>query len=262
MKKEKTNYVIQTVTHALDLLEQFQGDEAELGVTELSRRLALHKNNVFRLLATLESRNYIEQNRATGNYRLGLKNLQLGQTILKQTGLLRQARPVLEALSDRTGETCYLAVLRDSYVVYLDVVESSLPVRVVSRLGAWFPVHCTAEGKVIMAAMTAAELARNLPDDLARHTPHSVIDREELLHQLQLAADRGYALDDEELDMGVRCVSAPVRDHSRKVVGAVSVSGPVMRFSMDRIQRELVPLVLDAAEESSARLGWHLDKAV
>jgi DNA-binding IclR family transcriptional regulator len=93
-KKDKSEYIIQAVSHALDLLEQFHGEVDELGVTELSKRLKLHKNNVFRLLATLETRGYIDQNRPTENYRLGLKALELGQTFIKQMGLLRQAKPI------------------------------------------------------------------------------------------------------------------------------------------------------------------------
>ena len=98
VRREKSNYVIQSVAHALDVLEQFSGDTDELGVTDLSKRLKLHKNNVFRLLATLESRGYIEQNKATENYRLGLRCLQMGQTYVEQMGLLRQAQPIMEAL--------------------------------------------------------------------------------------------------------------------------------------------------------------------
>ena len=98
-KKEKSEYLIQAVSHALDLLEQFHGETDELGVTELSKRLKLHKNNVFRLLATLESRGYIEQNRVTENYRLGLKTLELGQTFIKQMGLLRQSPGRIPAAS-------------------------------------------------------------------------------------------------------------------------------------------------------------------
>ncbi len=112
-KKEKSEYIIQAVSHALDLLEQFHGEVDELGVTELSKRLKLHKNNVFRLLATLESRGYIEQNKATENYRLGLKSLELGQTFIKQMGLLRQAKPILERLVKECNETSYVAIFKE-----------------------------------------------------------------------------------------------------------------------------------------------------
>src|ERR1035437_6054380 len=112
-KKEKSEYIIQAVSHALDLLEQFHDDVDELGVTELSKSLKLHNNNVSRLLATLESRGYIDRNNVTENYRLGLKTVDLGQTFIKQMGLLRQSRPVLEALVANCNETTYVSILKD-----------------------------------------------------------------------------------------------------------------------------------------------------
>src|SRR5512136_3076117 len=174
-KKEKTDYLIQSVSHALDLLEQFREDVDELGVTDLSKRLNLHKNNVFRLLATLESRNYIEQNRVTENYRLGLKTLELGQTYIRQMGLLRQSRPILERLVKECNETTYVAILKESHIVYLDVVETDLTVRVVPRVGARLPAYCTAAGKVQIAYMTDEELENYLPTkELKRFTPSTI----------------------------------------------------------------------------------------
>ena len=120
MRREKSNYVIQSVSHALDVLEQFSSEADELGVTELSKRLKLHKNNVFRLLATLESRGYIEQNRTTENYRLGIRCLQIGQSYAEHTGLLRQARPVLRELVRQSRETAYVAVPRRNAIVPID----------------------------------------------------------------------------------------------------------------------------------------------
>src|SRR5882672_6839533 len=131
MRREKTNYVIQSVAHALDVLEQFADPAAaELGVTELSKRLKLHKNNVFRLLATLESRGYIEQNRATENYRLGIRCLQLGQSYVEHMGLLPQARLTMTDLVRHIRETSYVAVLRRTSVVPVDVVEADRSVRI------------------------------------------------------------------------------------------------------------------------------------
>src|SRR5438445_592086 len=147
MRREKSNYVIQSVSHSLDVLEQFFGEADELGVTELSKRLRLHKNNVFRLLATLESRGYIEQNRATENYRLGIRCLQLGQSYVQHMGLLRQAHPIMADLVRQVRETTYLAVLRRTAVVPVEVIEADRPVRIVSQLGEALPLHCTAAGK-------------------------------------------------------------------------------------------------------------------
>lgn len=256
-KKEKSEYLIQAVSHALDLLEQFHDEVDELGVTELSKRLKLHKNNVFRLLATLESRGYIEQNRVTENYRLGLKTLELGQTFIKQMGLLRQAKPVLEELVKKCNETSYVAILKDQCIVYLDVVETDLTVRVVPRVGSRLPAYCTAAGKVQIAYMSDEELDQFLPKELKGFTPSTFTSREELKKHLHEVAEQGWALDNEELDLGVRCVGAPIRDYTRRIVGAVSISGPSMRFSDERIEKELIPLVVQAAEDISTKLGYH-----
>src|SRR5215467_1912799 len=151
VRREKSNYIIQSVAHSLDVLEQFAGDAEELGVTELSKRLKLHKNNVFRLLATLESRGYIEQNRATENYRLGIRCLQLGRAYVHHMGLLRQARPIMAELARHVRETTYVAVLRRGSVVPVEVVEADRPVRIVSQLGEALPLHATAAGKAYLA---------------------------------------------------------------------------------------------------------------
>jgi IclR family KDG regulon transcriptional repressor len=239
-------------------LEQFSDDVDELGVTELSKRLKLHKNNVFRLLATLESRNYIEQNKVTENYRLGLKTLELGQTFIKQMGLLRQARPVLERLVKECNETTYVAILKELQIVYLDVVETDLTVRVVPRVGAQLPAYCTAAGKVQIAYLTEGELENFMPaKGLKRFTPNTITDRNELRKQLKIIAEQGYAIDDEELDIGVRCIGAPIRDYTRRIIGAVSISGPSMRLTEERMEKELIPIVKKAAEEISTKLGYN-----
>lgn len=256
-KKEKSEYLIQAVSHALDLLEQFHGEVDELGVTELSKRLKLHKNNVFRLLATLDSRGYIEQNRVTENYRLGLKTLELGQTFIKQMGLLRQSKPVLEALVGECNETTYVAILKDFSIIYLDAVETDMTVRVVPRVGSRLPAYCTAAGKIQIAYMSDEELDSYLPGkELKRYTPNTVTDCNLLREQLKKVAERGYAVDNEELDIGVKCVSAPIRDYTRRIIGAVSISGPSMRFSDERITNELIPLVVKAGDDISAKLGF------
>ena len=136
MRREKTNYVIQSVSHALDVLEQFADpNTGELGVTELSKRLKLHKNNVFRLLATLESRGYIEQNRASENYRLGIRCLQLGQAYVGNMGVVTQARPVMAELARQARETVYVAMLRRGAMVPVEVVEPERAVRLASHPG-------------------------------------------------------------------------------------------------------------------------------
>ncbi len=257
VKKDKSEYIIQAVSHALDLLEQFHDDVDELGVTELSKRLKLHKNNVFRLLATLESRGYIEQNKVTENYRLGLKALELGQTFIKQLGLLRQAKPILEQMVEKSNETSYVSIYKENHIVYLDVVETNLTVRVVSRVGSRLPAYCTASGKVHMAYITEEELNNLLTNmKFIQRTPTTIITPDAMHAELAKVREQGYALDDEELDLGVRCIAAPIRDYTLRIIGAISISGPTMRIDNVRMENELIPLVLKASAELSTRLGY------
>jgi IclR family KDG regulon transcriptional repressor len=256
VRREKTNYVIQSVSHALDVIEQFNGERDELGVTELSKRLKLHKNNVFRLLATLESRGYIEQNKATDNYRLGIRCLQLGQNYLGQVGLLRQARPILEQLARDSHETTFVAVLRRGSVIPLDAVESDQAVRLVPRIGDALPLHCTAAGKTHLAFSSEDELKDLLPDVLSSFTERTVTERAALLQQLKEIVAAGYATDDSEYMPDAGSVAAPVRDYTRSVVGSIAVSAPTYRLSNHRIAQEIAPLITKAAIELSNRLGF------
>src|SRR5262245_42626198 len=255
VRREKSNYIIQSVSHALDVLEQFSGEAEELGVTELSKRLKLHKNNVFRLLATLESRGYIEQNRTTENYRLGIRCLQLGQSYLQHMGLLRQARPILLDLVRQVRETAYLAVLRRAAVVPVEVIEADRSVRIVSQLGEALPLHATAAGKVHLAFESEDDLKGLLPDGLPRFTDRTLVERQPLVQQLRSVASNGYAVDMGEHLEEVRAVAAPVRDYARAVVGALAVTAPSSRLTQERIDKEIAPLVQKAGRELSARLG-------
>ena len=256
MRREKTNYTIQSVSHALDVIEQFTVEREELGVTELSKRLKLHKNNVFRLLATLEARGYIEQNKATDNYRLGIRCLQLGRNYVEQIGLLRQARPILESLAHTSHELAFVAVLRRGSVVPLDAVESDHPVRLVSRVGDALPLHCTAVGKVHLAFASEDDLPKLLADELPKFTDRTITDRQALVHKLKQIAVQGYAVEAGEHSTDASAVAAPVRDYTRNVVGSVAIAGPSYRVSDERIKAEITPLIVKAAAELSSRLGY------
>jgi DNA-binding IclR family transcriptional regulator len=257
VRREKTNYVIQSVAHALDVLEQFTSETDELGVTELSKRLKLHKNNVFRLLATLEARGYIEQNKATDNYRLGIRCLQIGQTFVAQMGLLRQARPIMESVVKSCQETVYLSLLRRGGVVPLQAVEADRPVRTVSLLGQTLPLHCTAAGKVHLAFESEEEVKNMLPDALQRHTERTITKRNDLIADLRRIAERGYALDSGEYLPDLRSIAVPIRDYTRAVVGSLSITAPEYRLPEERLEREVAPIAVKAGKDLSSRLGYN-----
>ncbi len=260
MKKQKSEYSIQTVANALKLLEAFH-DEEELGVTELSRRLDLHKNNVFRLLATLELQGYIEQSASSDRYRLGTRCLELGQAFLRSRTLLRRARPLLEELAGRSGESSHLAVMRGFEVIHLDGASSNQLVATGLRIGRHLPVHCTALGKVLLGFSSetvhaAYDRMRSSERPLDPRTPATIVDSHKLFDQIRSAAVRGYALDLEECEPGLTCAAAPVFDSAGEVVAALSVSGPSFRMDEERLLGEIVPLVTDSAARLSHELGF------
>jgi IclR family transcriptional regulator, KDG regulon repressor len=258
VRRNKTNYVIQSVAHALDVLEQYFDEVDELGVTELSKRLKLHKNNVFRLLATLEARGYIEQNRATENYRLGIKCLHLGRRYIDHMGLVRQARPILADLSRRCRESAYVAIMRREGVVPLEATEpADRVVRIIPPLGEALPLHCTAVGKTHLAFDPEEQLRAGLPEQLPRFTDRTIVERATLLEQLDSVARTGYSVDTGEFLEDVSSVAVPIRDYTRTVVGSLAVAGPAYRIPLERIDSEIAPLILEAGRELSHRLGYN-----
>ena len=258
MKKEKSRYVINKVIQALDVLEQFRGEVDELGLSDLSRRLAMREESVRLLLGTLESRNYIEQNMLTKRYRLGFKNLKLAQTVLRQTDLCRVSHPVLAWVAAECRETTAVAVLSKSHTIELEAVLSGHPVQVVSRVGKHLPLHCTAAGKVLIGSETGEMLDRLFEGkNLEGYTSNTVTSVEELKLQLRRIGERGYAIEDEELDSDVCGVAAAIHDYTGRVVGALVITGPSCRFDPDRIAGEFAPLVRKGAREISAKLGFH-----
>jgi DNA-binding IclR family transcriptional regulator len=158
---------------------------------------------------------------------------------------------------EKSNETSYVAIYKENHIVYLDVIETNLTVRVVSRVGSRLPAYCTASGKVHMAHMSEEELDELLAKmTFTQHTPSTIADADAMHKALEQVRKDGYAIDDEELDPGVRCIAAPIRDYTRRIVGAISISGPSMRISNERIKEELVPLILTSAADLSTRLGY------
>lgn len=256
VRREKSNYMIQSVSHALDVLEQFNVNADEIGVTELSKRLKLHKNNVFRLLATLQARGYIEQNKITENYRLGLKCLQLGQTFSRQTGLLLQSRAVLEELAKATKESAFVAIRKGAGIVPLDFVEPQRSVRVVSFLGTTLPPHCTAAGKIYLVFESEQTLSQHLPERLERFTDKTVVDRRSLLDQLKEVGAYGYATEQGEFSDEVNSVAVPIRDYTRILVGVLALAAPSHRLTPEVIKTNIAPTLVRAGNELSKRLGY------
>lgn len=258
MLRAKSEYAIQTVTNALRVLDVFEADE-EVGVTELARRLHLHKNNVFRLLATLEDRGWVEQSEDSERYRLGSACLRLARHYARTHGLMRRGRQALEQLARDSGETAHLGVLRSFEVVHLDGEQSQELLVTGLRIGNRLPGHSTALGKILLACgplETLEGFDRQLASQgLEGFTPETITDRDKLIEHLHLVAAQGWALDVEESCRGVACAAAPVLDAAGRTVGALSVSGPSFRLDRDALEVRIAPVVVAAANALSRQLG-------
>lgn len=243
MKREKSNYLIQSVSHALDVIEELCKANGEVGVTELSKRLKLHKNNVFRLLATLELRGYVEQNRETEDYRLGVKALQMGQSYLAQSTLVSKGTPILKALSEAIGETASLVVLQGSEVQFPVSVASKRPVKVAPRVGVSYPAKTSAVGRLLTAHLPDTLLAEVLNTDSVQDVA--------IKSQLNELRTTGQMVDRGGIEADVVSVSRIIRGCNNEVVGALEVLIPQYRAKLDAINGQIE----EAAQALSAALG-------
>ena len=259
MKKAKSDYLIQSVSRALDILEAFTASEGELGVTELSRRLKLHKNNVFRLLATLETRGYVEQDRESGNYRLGMKTFEVASVFLHHLGLVtpgparpRAARPGdrRDGLSRRAGRALGRVCRHGGH-------GSAGPGRLASRAAAARPRRRARQGAARLPVPRGAARSSGSARRPRARRGRTIVDPSRLGRG---AGPRGRARvgrwRTRSIEPGVRGLAAPVRDYARRVVGAIGVRGPAFRLPAERLETEVAPRVRAAARDVSKRLGF------
>ena len=247
----------QSVRRALRSLELI-AEAGELGVTELGRRLGVHKATASRLAATLAERGMLERDPANDRYRLGFGLIRLAGAAMAGLDIVSSSRATLEDLAERTHETITLGVLSGDEVVSIDQVTGTRSIVSVSWVGKRTPLHTTSTGKVLLAFMDDAERERRLARPLERATKRSVTDVATLRTQLEEIRRRGYAQTLEELEEGLNAVAAPVRQGDGEVVAALSVSGPAFRVRPVDLPR-LGRLTIEAADAISRRLG-HVER--
>jgi IclR family acetate operon transcriptional repressor len=245
---------VQSLDRALEILKLL-GTEPEMRVTDLARRLEVHKSTAFRLLSTLQEHGLVEQNPSTEKYRLGYGLVRLAGSVVAELDLARVSRPVLEQLAMRTTETVNLAILQGNQVVNIDQIAAPNLVVTVNWVGKQTPLHCTSNGKVLLAYLADVERAPLLREPLHRFTPRTITDVKTLEKQLRRVVDEGYAFTLEELELGLNAVAAPVRATDGRVRAAVSVAGPSYRVTPQRLQ-ELGALTKAAGEAISRRMGY------
>ncbi|HWG99806.1 MAG TPA: IclR family transcriptional regulator [Pilimelia sp.] len=225
-----------------------------LSLTQLADALGLSKSTVLRLATPLVDENLLARDRETGWFRLGPGALLLGQAYLSTLDLRTVAAEELRRLMREARETVHLVVYEPPHIVYVDKVENETNVRMASRVGAWAPAYCTASGKAILAWLPEDAVDEVVAAGLPAVTPQTITDPAALRAELARIRTRGYAVDDRENEPEVRCVAAPVFDHTNKVAAALSVSGLSSRLTAATVRR-LGPTVAQAAARVSRALG-------
>lgn len=255
-RPKKPAYKVQVLDRAINILEFVarQGG-GEAGLPELSAAMKLHKTTTHRIAHVLESRGLLRRAPDSNRYRLGLHLYDLGCHALDNVNIRDEARPIMTRVAFEVGETVHLAVADRAEVLYIERVEAQRSLTMGSKLGARNPVYCTALGKAILAFSPDAEVDQALAgcsmQARTRNTFTSVLS---LKRELERIRDRGYSIDDEEIEDGIRCISAPVLNPADRAVAAISISGPSSRVTPDRFQI-IGKTVMKAAEDLSVHIG-------
>jgi DNA-binding IclR family transcriptional regulator len=251
---EPSGTLVQSVDRALTVLRLLAA-HGELGVTELAADLGVHKSTAFRLVATLEAHDLVEQVSDRGKFRLGVGVLRLAGATTVRLDLVQESRPVAVKLAQTVGETVNVTVLSGHEALYLDQVVGPSALVLRNWAGQRTPLHATSNGKVLLAFGPAQTLA-DVPRPLARYTPRTIVDDAALIKELDDVRRRGWALAVDELEDGLTAVAAPIAGSDGTVVASLSASGPTFRLTSDRLS-DVSRQVCEAALEISHRLGWH-----
>jgi DNA-binding IclR family transcriptional regulator len=252
---ERATYQIRALERGLDIIEAFSVEDPELSLAHIAERTGLPKPTALRLLSVLAQRGYVEWLSATERYRLGVRAFEAGSVYLQSTSIEAEAEPYMRALADTTGQTANLGILDRAQVVHIQVVAPDRPVHYWATVGKREDAHLSGLGKVLMSGLDAPERDAILKDfHFEQRTPKTIGSKQAMQAEIEKVRLQGYALDDEESNLGLRCVAAPIHDGRERIVAALSISGVIGEFSDDDLPR-LIAATRDAADSISARLG-------
>lgn len=248
-------HAVLALRRGLMILDSFSDRATELGVNEIARLVGMHKSTVSRLCATLENAGYLQRDAGTSRFRLGARIFQLAGVLASPSDVRMVARPVMTQLVESSRETATLGVREGSDIVTIEVVEGLNHMRMATRIGMRTQLHASAVAKAILAWAPEPDVDAVLADwPMVPLTPNTITDAAELKERLAEVREQGYAVDFEELEVGLRCVAAPIRDPHGQVIAGLSISGPRHSMTPDAMHR-FGQLVRSAADAISARLG-------
>jgi DNA-binding IclR family transcriptional regulator len=254
LRKEQPS-IIQALIKGLNIMDCFEADSEELGVQEISKKVDLPEATVYRMLNTLEYKGYILQNKETKKYRLGLKYLNIERKIKNIIIWKEKAKELMRDLSEKCGETVNLAIREEDKIVYIDKIDSHNILRPNFKIGVRYPSYCTGLGRVLLSDLPEETLNTMFFTPLKPLTPYTITDLEEIKKQLKKIRKEGYAIDNEEFCLGIRCVAAPIKSFGNNTVAAISVSIPTIRVDDEKLNF-IKDLVIKTAKQISAELNF------
>lgn len=262
MKNENGATIIQSLDRGLKLLEEIGRSKISVSLKDLASVLGIDRSSIFRLLSTLESRGYLERDEETKRYKLGYKILELSGRLYANFQISELARPYLEELARRTGESAHLAIYSSSGALLIEKENSSEAISVNMDIGRGEPLYCTALGKVLLLSLSQEKLnsiisagVGSVRGEIKSYTKNTIVDSRMLVEELEKVRQKGYAIDNEEYREGVRCVASPVYDFRGKIVAAIGISGPGSRITLEK-DEEIGAAVKGIAEKFSLQLGY------
>ena len=252
------NTKAKTVQKALTIIEYLLKSKEEKSITGISKNLGINTSTVQRIVNTLHEKHYIIQNSLNKKYRLGLKFLEINSSILEGIDLRRIAAPYLKELRDQTMETVHLMILDDMNGVYIDAMEGLHNIRVVTSIGTADNLYYSAIGKAILAYFPDNKIEKMFKDKgLSKITDKTITKLNLLKKELKKIRKQGYAIDDEEAEIGTRCIGAPIFNYNNEVTSSFSVSAPCHRLT-EKIMNTYIPLILDTSRLISKKMGYKM----
>ncbi len=254
---QKLSKANQSVEKTLQIIEVLANDREPLRLAEISKRVEMPASTVLRMVNTLVEHGYAYQDAQSLRYGLTLRFAQIGHMISSQLRIRDVVHPYLTELSRVTGESTCLAIEEDMEVIYIDVVDGADGMlKIMQRIGKRAPLHSTGVGKLMLINYPPERLDLLAQEKgLSPLTSHTLTTIQELERELDMIQKQGYAVDDEECELGARCVAAPIYDYENHIVAAISVSGPISRITRKRVL-ELAPMVVGAADKISELMAY------
>jgi len=254
--KDPTDYNVRAVERALQILECFDNEHAERGISEIAQAVELHKATAHRIVTTLVNYGYLERAEDGQKYRLGLELTNLGFKVIHRMDLRREALPYMKQLVEQWDETCDLSVFDRGSILYIEVLRGSRALTVAAAVGQRLPIHCTASGKLFLTYLPPEEQDAIMSKPLTSYTEKTVTSPDGIRKELEIIRNHGYSIDREGFEMGVCAVAAPIYNRKGAVIAAIGCPSPSSRMTPERIG-EMAKSFKEAAQAISRRMGYN-----